>query len=156
VKRIVATALLVLGAGSISENLDARAQMRRQREVPKSVAPTKSLWDGVYTDAQASRGEALYVDNCIMCHGTALSGTILAPPVAGPGFLAKWNRKPLTVVFGVIQTTMPFNLSGHLRPQQNADILAYMLQKTGSPAGDNELSSRADALSTVVIVERKP
>ena len=117
---------------------------------------SKSQWDGVYTDAQASRGEALYVDNCIMCHGTTLLGTILAPAVAGPEFLAKWNRKPLSLVFNIIQTRMPLNLSGHLSPQQNTDILAYMLKKSGSPAGEKELASRAETLTAVTVVDRTP
>ncbi len=116
----------------------------------------KSQWDGVFTDAQASRGEALYVDNCVMCHGKSLTGTVLAPSVAGPEFLAKWNRRPLSLVFNIIQTSMPWNLSGHLSPQQNADVLAYMLQKSDSPAGPTELPARAAALSTMTILEKKP
>jgi S-disulfanyl-L-cysteine oxidoreductase SoxD len=116
---------------------------------------SKSQWDGIYTDAQASRGEALYVDNCVRCHGTDLGGTILAPAVAGPVFLEKWNRRPLSLVFTVIQTRMPWNLSGHLSPQQNADVLAYMLKKSGSPAGRDELPPRAEVLSALTILDRR-
>ena len=122
----------------------------------QSSPPSKSQWDGVFTDAQASRGEALYVDNCIFCHGTNLAGTVLAPPVAGPAFLAKWNRRPLSLVFNIIQTQMPLNLSGHLSPQQNADIVAYMLKKSDSPAGTKDLPGRAEALSTLTILEKRP
>jgi mono/diheme cytochrome c family protein len=116
----------------------------------------KSQWDGVYTEQQSARGEALYVDNCIMCHGTNLSATVLAPAVAGPAFLTKWNGKPLSAVFNIIQTRMPWNLSGHLSPQQNADLLAYILKKSDGPAGASELPPRADALSTVTFLEKKP
>jgi mono/diheme cytochrome c family protein len=115
----------------------------------------RSQWDGIFTEAQASRGEALYVDNCIMCHGTNLAGTVLAPAVAGPAFLAKWNRKPLSVVFNIIQTQMPLNLSGHLSPQQNADVLAYMLKKSESPTGTSELA-QDKAMSAVMILEKRP
>src|SRR5262249_52826912 len=113
---------------------------------------SKSQWDGIFTDEQASRGEALYNDNCYMCHGNNVAGNILAPPVAGPAFLAKWNRKPLSLVFNIIQTRMPFNLSGHLSPQQNADVLAYMLKKSDGPSGAKELSARAEALSAVTVL----
>jgi len=116
----------------------------------------KSQWLGVFNEAQASRGEALYIDNCIMCHGSNLAGTVLAPAVAGPAFLAKWNGRSLSPVFNIIQTRMPWNLSGHLSAQQNADVLAYMLKKSGSPAGPNELPSRPEALSTVMLLARKP
>ncbi|HEV3060391.1 MAG TPA: c-type cytochrome [Vicinamibacterales bacterium] len=115
-----------------------------------------SQWDGIFSEPQASRGEALYLDNCVMCHGKNLAGTVLAPAVAGPDFLAKWNRKPLSLVFNIIQTTMPFNLSGHLSPQQNADVLAYMLQQSESPAGSKELPMRVEALATMTILEKKP
>jgi mono/diheme cytochrome c family protein len=125
-------------------------------QAPAAAKPSASQWDGVYTDAQAARGEALYVDNCIMCHGTNLAGTILAPAVGGPEFLAKWNRKRAALVFTIMQTRMPLNLSGNLSRQQNADVLAYMLKKSGSPAGNKELSSQPAALQALVILEMKP
>src|SRR5215831_6149659 len=120
------------------------------------VQSPRSQWNGVYTEQQAARGEALYVDNCIMCHGTNLDATVLAPAVAGSAFLTKWNGKPLSLVFNIIQTRMPWNLSGHLSPQQNADVLAYMLKKSGGPTGANELPPRAEALSTVTLLQTKP
>lgn len=117
-------------------------------------APRASQWDGVYTDAQAARGEPFYVENCSMCHGLNLSGTILAPALAGPAFIAKWNRRPLKLVFDIIQTRMPLNLSGHLSPQQNADVLAYMLKRGESPAGAKELAPTAAALGAVVVLAK--
>lgn len=133
----------------------AYAGARAQSPTP-SPSPSKSQWDGVFTEAQASRGEALYLDNCVMCHGKSLAGTVLAPAVAGPDFLAKWNRRSLSLVFNVIQTRMPWNLSGHLSPQQNADVLAYMLQKSDSPPGSKELLARAEVLSAMTILVKKP
>lgn len=118
--------------------------------------PSRSQWDGVYTDAQASRGEPFYVENCSMCHGLRLAGTVLAPPLAGPAFTAKWNRKPLAQVFDIMRTQMPLNLSGHLSPQQNADILAYMLRAGQSPAGSRELPSTSEALKTITVLEKQP
>lgn len=116
----------------------------------------RSQWDGVYTDTQAARGELLYVDNCVMCHGRSLAATILAPALAGPAFNAKWNRRPLALVFEIIQTQMPFNLSGHLSAQQNADVLAFMLKIGDGPSGAQELPARADALKAITILEKRP
>lgn len=116
----------------------------------------KSQWDGVYTDAQAARGEVLYVENCSMCHGLTLAGTVLAPALAGPAFNTKWNRRPVSMVFDIIQTQMPLNLSGHLSPQQNADVLAYMLRAGNNPPGTAELAARTDALKAITILEKKP
>ena len=33
----------------------------------------KTTWDGIYTEAQAKRGEALYSQSCASCHGDATS-----------------------------------------------------------------------------------
>ncbi len=44
---------------------------------------SRSVWDGVYTDAQAKRGEALFAENCVTCHGPALEGDGEAPPLSG-------------------------------------------------------------------------
>jgi mono/diheme cytochrome c family protein len=122
----------------------------------KAARASQSQWDGVFTDAQAARGEALYVDNCIMCHGTNLAGTVLAPPIAGPAFLGKWNGRPLGLVFEIIQTRMPWNLTGHLSPQQNADLLAYMLKRSDGPSGDKELPASGEALKAVTLHEKRP
>ncbi|MGE0392349.1 MAG: cytochrome c [Vicinamibacterales bacterium] len=116
----------------------------------------KSQWDGVYTDAQAARGEPFYRENCSMCHGLNLAGTVLAPALAGPAFAGKWNRRPLATVFDIMRTQMPLNLSGHLSDQQNADVLAYMLQVGGMPAGASELPGRVEVLKAITIIERKP
>jgi hypothetical protein len=35
---------------------------------------TRTVWDGVYNEAQAKRGEAIYVDACSNCHGRTLEG----------------------------------------------------------------------------------
>ena len=50
---------------------------------------TRSIWDGVYTEAQAKRGEAIYFERCVRCHGPALmGGTDGAGPLTGPTFKA--------------------------------------------------------------------
>ena len=40
---------------------------------------SRSVWDSVYTDGQAKRGEALFNQNCVSCHGPALEGDGEAP-----------------------------------------------------------------------------
>ena len=51
----------------------------------------KSVWDGVYTEAQAKRGAAGYAEQCASCHGDQLTGGEMAPPLAGGEFLSNWN-----------------------------------------------------------------
>src|SRR5258708_29126642 len=52
---------------------------------------SKSVWDGVYTEEQAKRGEPIYHKECAACHGDMLTGGESAPPLTGGAFLAKWN-----------------------------------------------------------------
>jgi mono/diheme cytochrome c family protein len=59
----------------------------------QAQSPSRSARDGVYSGAQAGRGQALYKDKCASCHGPALSGAN-APPLAGDAFLAVWDRCP--------------------------------------------------------------
>ena len=32
----------------------------------------RSVWDGVYTEDQAKRGEEMYFERCVRCHGPAV------------------------------------------------------------------------------------
>src|SRR5262249_50257110 len=44
-----------------------------------SAQQTKTQWNGIYTEAQAARGEPLYAQNCASCHGPELTGGEMAP-----------------------------------------------------------------------------
>src|SRR5262249_47899595 len=51
---------------------------------PRIVAADSTVWDGVYTRAQGQRGQAVYKDQCALCHGDRpAAGTGGAPPLAG-------------------------------------------------------------------------
>ena len=104
--------------------------------------------EGVYTKAQAERGLAVYVDHCLRCHGedleTARGGTeygIPSPPLAGRQFLLHWEDKGVDELFGLIQTTMPKNSAQRLKPEQYADVVAFLLQQNEFPEGEAELPS---------------
>ncbi len=105
--------------------------------------------DGVYTDAQAARGAAIYKDKCVACHGPTLGGS-LAPPLAGDDFAAAWGG-PLSAIVDKIQATMPANAMGTLTRAQATDVLAFMLQTSKFPAGRAELSSDDAALKTITL-----
>ena len=101
--------------------------------------PARSLSDGVYSTAQAVRGQAIYKTQCAECHGNALEGTV-GTPLAGDGFLSSWSARPLSLLVDKIQKTMPFSAPGSLSRQQSADLTAYMLQFGKFPAGRAELT----------------
>jgi mono/diheme cytochrome c family protein len=99
-------------------------------------APSTVL-DGVYTLAQAERGEAAYENSCAGCHeGTDADG----PQLTGAAFLDRWREERLEPLFSFIKTSMPGNLPGSLEDRAYADVMAYILQINGLPAGERELS----------------
>jgi len=99
----------------------------------------RSLSDGVYSAAQATRGQAIYKNQCAECHGNALEGTV-GSPLTGESFLSTWSARPLSALVDKIQKTMPFSTPGSLSRQQSTDLTAYMLQFGKFPAGRTELA----------------
>ena len=108
----------------------------------------RPLTSGVYSAAQAARGEQIYRAQCGDCHGRAMEGAI-GPPLVGQSFMANWSERPLADVVDKIQKTMPFEKPGSLSREQSADLLAYMLQVGTFPAGPTELS--AGTLAQIVM-----
>lgn len=109
-----------------------------------------STRDGVYTDAQAARGQASYKAACASCHGETLGGSGAAtPPLAGQDFGENWTGQTLDDLFERIQTSMPADHPGTLSRATNADILAFILKANKLPAGKTELPSDADALKQI-------
>jgi S-disulfanyl-L-cysteine oxidoreductase SoxD len=117
--------------------------------VAVSAQATKSVNEGVYTEAQAKRGEAIYKEQCAACHGDNLEGSGPMPPLAGKDFLTNWQGKPVADVFEKTATSMPATAPGSLSPEQTADTIAYMLSISKYPAGAAELPAKADALKTI-------
>jgi S-disulfanyl-L-cysteine oxidoreductase SoxD len=116
----------------------------------------RSVWDGVYTEEQARRGEALYEKQCSVCHGDKLAGRESAPPLTGGAFLSNWNGLTLGDLFERVRKTMPQNAPGKLSRQQNADILAYVLSFNKFPAGKTELYRQAEMLKEIRFEAAKP
>jgi S-disulfanyl-L-cysteine oxidoreductase SoxD len=112
----------------------------------------KSAWVGIYTKNQAARGESAYREHCAFCHGVSLEGTADAPPLAGLDFREDWDGANIADLFEKIQFTMPPKRPSPLSDQQSADILAYILELNGFPAGARALSPMADDLRGVRFV----
>lgn len=119
-------------------------------------AQTKqSVWDGVYTGAQADRGKGQYGQHCAVCHGAALEGNGESPPLTGE-FIPDWAGTSLADLYDKIETTMPLNAPGTLRPSIAADILAYLLEENNFPAGQKELDATPATLGTISFDVTKP
>jgi cytochrome c553 len=66
---------------------------------------TTTVWQGVYTEAQAVRGQSEYATHCASCHRDDLSGynNILK----GTRFMQKYRESSLHLLFDKTKTTMP-------------------------------------------------
>jgi len=109
----------------------------------------KSVNEGVYSEAQAKRGEAIYKEQCAACHGDNLEGSGPMPPLAGKDFLTNWQGKPVADVFEKTATSMPATAPGSLSPEQTADTIAYLLNVGKYPAGAADLPAKAEELKTI-------
>ena len=108
---------------------------------------TRTVLDGVYTAEQAARGGNGYVANCKVCHeGLDQDG----PDLTGSAFVDRWREDKLDVLFTFMRTNMPGNQPGRLSENTYVDVLAFLLQGNGFPAGSKELT--ADAIASIQLV----
>jgi cytochrome c len=117
---------------------------------------SRSVWDGVYTEEHAKRGEAVYQKECGVCHGAQLTGGESAPPLSGGVFLANWNGLTMADLFDRIRKTMPQTAPGRLTRQQDADVLAFMLSINKFPAGKTDLYKQSEMLKEIRFESEKP
>src|SRR3954452_25361887 len=118
--------------------------------------PTQSIWDGVYTEAQAAPGKALYAEQCASCHGGELNGGEMAPPLAGGEVMARWAGLAIGDLLERVRISNPQNAPASLSGQQNADILAFMFSSNKFPAGATELPKEAGILKQIKFEVKKP
>jgi S-disulfanyl-L-cysteine oxidoreductase SoxD len=113
-----------------------------------------SVWDGVFTTAQADRGKQVFSETCAPCHGEGLAGGEMAPALAGSTFQDNWNGQALKDLFARMRTMPPTDPGGIPR-DKTSEVLAYVLSVNGYPAGQTELSSVNSALETINITSKK-
>jgi cytochrome c len=107
--------------------------------------------DGVYTTAQAERGETLYDDQCASCHGPIRAFVPeMAALLGDHTFRANWSGRRLRELFGLILETMPQDAPGSLSPQQSADLVAHILSGNRKPAGETPLADDPEQLDLIL------
>jgi mono/diheme cytochrome c family protein len=121
--------------------------------VALALQTARTVNDGIYTDSQAMRGQALYEKRCSSCHGANLAGRT-GPPLTGDDFLSNWDTHPLLELANKIFKTMPRDDTDPLTPQESADLLAYILQTGKFPSGRAELVLNEAALKSVTFPRR--
>lgn len=107
---------------------------------------------GTFTEAQFDRGEALFQEQCALCHGVELDSAA-APALIGPTFRKSWSRMGANVaeLFNRVSTTMPPRQGGSLNESQYLDILAYVLGRNNVLQGSEALKNDYEYLSAIPI-----
>jgi len=126
------------------------------RSATGAQEPSRSVWDGVYTEEQARRGAALYGRECASCHGTDLTGADEIPALYGPAFLGNWDGLTVGDLSERVRRTMPPNKPGQLNRQQVTDIVCHVLSVNGFPAAKTELDPKTELLKQIRIEATKP
>lgn len=94
--------------------------------------------DGIYTMAQATRGQDLFSESCSECHDTA--------DWTETGFRGRWVDQSVYQLWYYINDRMPYDDPWSLSRQQVTDVLTYILQLNDLPAGETELATDDDSI----------
>jgi mono/diheme cytochrome c family protein len=108
-----------------------------------AVAPSTSTMSGVYSAAQAARGEETYMAICVACHPRGTYSTA--------AFRTAWNGRPLSDLFDLVREKMPKSDPGSLTPAEYAQAIAYLLKINDVPAGEHELQPGGEGLKKIRI-----
>lgn len=112
-------------------------------------SPRRTVWDGVYTDAQAARGVTAFGQSCAGCHALAAEGKA---PLVGQSFWKSFQQKTVGDLLAYVSANMPNGSPGSLNESSYRDIVALMLKSNGFPAGTSEL--RRDNVADVQILPK--
>ena len=99
--------------------------------------PGKTVWDGVYTDAQAERATATFSSTCSRCHTLGPEGN---RPLTGDKFWEGFTQKSVTDLLTFVSKNMPNGQGGSLPAGTYNDLVALILKSNGFPAGTTELT----------------
>jgi mono/diheme cytochrome c family protein len=115
--------------------------------IPAAAQSERSVWEGVYTEDQAARGQNMFATSCARCHDVA--------DFTSSTFLEGWEASTVLDLFQLLQKTMPMDNPGSLRPQDYADVVGYLFRANGIPAGKDELDTDAERLKLIRITQKK-
>lgn len=102
------------------------------------VAGPTAVDTPVFTAEQALLGAEVYRQNCQMCHHAGLQGDSFAATLAGSFFINRWAERPVLQLATFLKTQMPYGAGGSLSDEAYAQVIAFILDFNGYPAGETE------------------
>ena len=120
-------------------------------------ATRRSVRDGVFSERQVDRGRRVYLRSCEHCHGSSLEGNDTAeiPALVYDSFFRQWNGRTVADLFEHLSRSMPADDRGSLTPGNYVDVLAFVLESNGFPAGPSDLPEKPEELSAITIERPK-
>ena len=150
-RALVCAGIAWLASAASSVNLTAREPAQEAK-----ASTGRTVWDGVYTEEQATRGQTQYMQACASCHARDLRGGSTAPSLVEESFSFQWDAATVGELFVRIRTLMPSDRPNSLPAQSYRDIVAFILQSNKFPPGEKELDGDPDALRQIVITMKRP
>jgi ankyrin repeat protein len=138
--------------------LPVPAPTHSQERPDSQAAPAAggtSIWDGVFTDDQAGRGQKTYAVSCAPCHKTDLLGDSGTPALAGADFFSRFSGSSVDDLVKTIRASMPQDAPDSLGTPAYVDLVGFLLKANGGPAGAAELSQDSAVLKTIRITNPK-
>jgi mono/diheme cytochrome c family protein len=99
--------------------------------------------EGWYTSQQATAGAKAYKKTCASCHGGALQGG-MGPALVGEPFWQAYGGKKVSTLWSGVHTQMPMMAPNSVAVTNSINIMAFLLQKNGVPAGTRPLDDTVD------------
>ena len=119
------------------------------------------IWQGVYSNAQAERGKEYFrKGECAGCHRLDLMGgggdntTMGGTSLKGDRFLNEWEDKDVNQLFSFVRDNMPKLANALITTEQKIDVVAYILQENGFPAGSKDLTMNREDLQQISFVRK--
>jgi len=120
------------------------------------AAADRTVWDGVYTEEQATRGRADYMKACASCHAADLHGSSTAPSLVEESFAFLYGDTSVGELYGRVRMLMPADRPNNLSSQAYRDIITFILQSNKFPPGEKELEGEPETLRQILITTKRP
>jgi len=112
----------------------------------------KTTAQGVFTEAQATRGQKAYMESCARCHAEDLLGAS-GPALVGDFFTNRFVGSNVQEIVKTIQRSMPQEAPDSLGTPMYVDIVSFILKSNFSPVGSSEVPTDGQALQQIQVAK---
>ena len=115
---------------------------------PAAPAGPVTTLAGVYSAAQARRGDAVFQKSCLECH--------VPTDYTGDSFRSKFVGGTAYDMYEQIRSSMPQSDPGSLTSQQYTDLVAFLFSLNGLPTRSADLPPVVDSLKAIKVQAKAP